>query len=285
MFDIITFGSATKDVFLELEKPLIKEKAFLFDLGAKINIRKIFFSSGGGGTNSAFTFSNQGFKTAYCGMIGNDDPGDEIFKEIKEQKINTSLISRTNLKPTNYSIIINYPKRDRTILTFRGASSELKEINWQKLKASWFYIAPFENNKLFEKIINFAALNKIKVAINPGSKQFSGNWQKWIKKIDIIFLNEEEMNILKNKIKGFQGILNITKGPEGVSVSHKEKQFFKKAPKSFIADRTGAGDSYASGFVSNYIRNNDIKKAMEFGVLNATSCLKKIGAKKGLLKK
>ncbi|MDD5606687.1 MAG: carbohydrate kinase family protein [Candidatus Pacebacteria bacterium] len=283
MFDIITFGSATKDVFLEIENPLIKKESFFLELGKKIKIKKINFSSGGGGTNTAFTFSNQGFKTAYCGMIGQDDSGDEILKELEKQKINTSLIQRTKLKPTNYSIIINHPHKDRTILTYRGASSLLKSICFKK--AFWFYIAPFENNKLFEKILNFANKNNIKVAVNPGYEQFKGNWIQWIKKVDIIFVNELEYNILKNKLKQFKGILNITQGPQGVSVFYNNKKYFKKTPNSKVLDRTGAGDSYASGFMSEYIRTNDIEKSMAYGVKNAISCLRKIGAKQGLLKK
>ncbi len=285
MFDIITFGSAAKDVFVELENPFLKKKSFFLKLGAKLNVKKIYFSSGGGGTNTAFTFSNQGFKTAYCGMLGKDNSAKEILKELKKQKINTSLIQKTDLKPTNYSIIINYPGKDRTILTFKGASALLKAPHWQKLKAVWFYIAPFENNDLFEKILDFAFSKNIKVAVNPGNNQFKGNWKKWIEKIDILFLNQEEMNLLKKKIKGFKGILNVTKGFRGASVFYQKKVFTKKAPKSRVIDRTGAGDSYASGFLSNYIQTNNIKKAIAFGIANATACLKKIGAKQGLLKK
>ncbi len=281
MFDIITFGSATKDVFIELENPLIKKESFYLELGKKIKIEKLNFSSGGGGTNTAFTFSNQGFKTAYCGIIGDDELGDEVLKELKKQKIDTSLIQRTKLKPTNYSIVINHPDKDRTILTYRGASSYLKKVVFKK--ANWFYVAPFENNKLFGEILNFAKKNKIKVAANPGYDQFKGNWKEWKNKIDVLFLNQEEMDILK--IKNFSGILNVTQGPKGVFVFHNNKKYFKKAPNSKVADRTGAGDSYASGFLAEYIKSNDIKKAINFGVKNATSCLKKIGAKQGLLKK
>ncbi len=93
------------------------------------------------------------------------------------------------------------------------------------------------------------------------------------------------MNLLKKKIKGFKGILNVTKGFRGASVFYQKKVFTKKAPKSRVIDRTGAGDSYASGFLSNYIQTNNIKKAIAFGIANATACLKKIGAKQGLLKK
>lgn len=285
MFDIITFGSASRDVFLELKNPLVKNESFKLELGAKLNIEKIYFSSGGGGTNSAFTFSNQGFKTAYCGMVGKDDTGDEILKELKEQGIDVSLISRTDLKPSNYSIVVNHPEKDRTILAYRGASSLIKKIDWSKMKSSWFYIAPFKNNELFGEILEFASDNNIKVAVNPGMKQLKVDWKDWVKKIDIIFVNEKEMAILKEKLNGFEGILNVTKGPKGVSTFFKEKSFEKKAPNSKVADRTGAGDSYASGFVSEYIRSKNIEKAMDYGILNATSCLKKIGAKQGLLKK
>ena len=44
----------------------------------KIDVDEIMFNSGGGGTNTAATFAKQGFKTAFCGAIGNDIAGKEI---------------------------------------------------------------------------------------------------------------------------------------------------------------------------------------------------------------
>ena len=61
MFDVITFGSATRDVFLrskamELHKEHGIEEA-CFPFGAKIDIDDIDFETGGGATNNAVTFT------------------------------------------------------------------------------------------------------------------------------------------------------------------------------------------------------------------------------------
>ena len=66
MYDIITFGSASQDVFLKSKKflPVLGKifatgKGICLPLGSKIEIGDIFFTSGGGGTNTAATFANQ----------------------------------------------------------------------------------------------------------------------------------------------------------------------------------------------------------------------------------
>jgi len=79
MYDVITFGSATKDYFLTLKegtynikknRDSITGEDLVFPLGSKIEIKKLFGFTGGGGTNSAITFSKQGLKTAYVGICG-----------------------------------------------------------------------------------------------------------------------------------------------------------------------------------------------------------------------
>ena len=66
----------------------------------------------------------------------------------------------------------------------------------------------------------------------------------------------------------------------GVQVGHEVA-----APKIEVADRTGAGDSFASGFVSEYMRSEDIIASIQLGIANANGCLSKLGAKNGLLEK
>src|SRR3989344_6448749 len=108
MFDIITFGSATRDILVRPKNlTLLKYNAgsangkgvcFPLPLGSKIDIDDIQFNTGGGGTNIAATFSLQGFKTAFCGMVGEDIEGKEIISELKKFKINTSLLQTTGKK-------------------------------------------------------------------------------------------------------------------------------------------------------------------------------------------
>ena len=79
----------------------------------------------------------------------------------------------------------------------------------------------------------------------------------------------------------------MTKGGEGVVVS--DGKYLYSAlpnPDRKIVDTTGAGDSFAAGFLSDYIRyNGDIEKAIQLGLANSEANLSEIGAKTGLLEK
>lgn len=316
MLDIVTFGSVSWDIFVKpknskiiSDKKFVTGKGVCFNLGSKVDIEEIEFNSGGGGTNTAATFSKQGFKVAYCGAMGDDLSGKEIIKELKKININTGLVVQKEEKYTNHSIVLNSGgKRDRTILVYRGASELLcdKDINWEKIKKAkpkWFYLAPLSGKlaALTEKIVDFARKNKIKVAINPGNSQLKIPTRKLkdiLSKVDVLFLNQEEASLLtkipyqkeeeifKEIDKMCPGITIMTKGKRGVVVSDGKHIYSAKPLKIKVSDRTGAGDSFASGFISGLIKfEGSIEEAIQLGMANANSCLQKIGAKNGLLDK
>ncbi len=316
MLDIITFGSATLDIFVrdkefsfKKDKRLFTEKGVFFPLGTKIDIDELYFSSGGGGTNVAASFAQQGFKTAYCGMLGSDPAGEQIKKDIQDLKVDTGLISRTDKKPSNHSIVLSVPGKDRTILIYRGASELLSfnDIPWKKIKTrlrtgGWFYLAPMSGklSKHFEKIVDFGFKNGIRIAVNPGNSQLElpkKKIEKILEKTNILNLNQEEAAFLTGipyrkekeifkKIKSFySGTFIMTKGTAGATVSDGKYIYEVGIMDSKVADRTGAGDSFSAGFVSGIMRKNNIEYALQLASANATSCLKKWGAKNGLLKK
>lgn len=309
MFDIITFGSASQDVYLESKNFLpLKGKNFksgkgiCFNFGSKIELEKAMFFSGGGGTNTAATFANLGLKTAYCGMVGNDCFGDVIINELKAMNIDISLVQRTKAQKTNISFILNYPGADKSIMVYRGASDILQENNipWAKLKnTKWFYLAPFSGKLagLTGKLIDYAKANKIKVAFNPGYKQLvSLNRKCFLKKVDILIINKEEaslitklsynkeIEIFKKMDKFVPGICVMTKGKDGAVVSDGEYIYSAKSMSKKVVDTTGAGDSFGSGFVSGIAKTNDIVFSIQLGMANSAANLAKFGAKDGLLK-
>lgn len=315
MYDIITFGSAAQDIHLRSkafkivkdEKDFVSGSGICLNLGSKIDVDDVIFSTGGGGTNTAATFAKQGFRTAFCGAIGVDVAGLEIVRELKHLRIDTRFLVKKKDKHTNQSIIISNTGEDRTILVYRGASDVFcdKDINWNKVKkAKWFYLAPFSGTLCdnFEKIVDFAYENKIKIAANPSLQQLSlpvDQLKKIFSKIDILFLNQEEAayltkvsfedenEIFKKIDEICPGIAVMTKGQEGVAVSDGE-YFYSARPGSDkkILDTTGAGDSFASGFLSGYIRfNGDIVKSIQLGLGNSKANIAEIGAKTGLLTK
>lgn len=311
-YNIITFGSATRDIFLKARQFLIGdfkkdhiEKEILLPYGYKINIEEIHFHSGGGGINTAATFAAQGLETAYCGVIGKDPEGEEILKEIKKKGIKTELILRTDKKPTNLSVIFSTPK-ERTILAYKGASEILNkpQIPWSKIKnTKWLYLAPFGEKltKVFRDIIDFAKKNKIKVMANLGVSQLklsSKVLHPLLKKIDILLLNQEEGQILTKdfSLKGeklikkikkfFPGILILTNGEKRVLISDGNLLYSAPPLKIKVLDKTGAGDAFGAGFLSGYIKTKgNIIISTQLAIANSAFCLKKWGAKEGLLRR
>ena len=80
MVKICALGSASQDVFISGEgissqlDPKINKyaKEFVqpFKLGAKINVEKVNFATGGGATNAAVTFARQGLSCFFFGKMG-----------------------------------------------------------------------------------------------------------------------------------------------------------------------------------------------------------------------
>ncbi|MDD2730927.1 MAG: carbohydrate kinase family protein [Candidatus Portnoybacteria bacterium] len=311
MFDVITFGSATFDIFARSKNLKIIDcadfpngKAMAIGAGAKVYIEEMVFASGGGGTNSAATFARQELETAYVGLVGEDANGRELLQEMAKLGANTSFMKITKLAKTPCSIILSGGE-ERSILVFEGASHLLAEsdIDWRKIKKTkWFYVAGLsgESSKVFGKIIDFAKENGIKVAVNPGKEQLGrdlADLKKLLPKIDILLVNQEEASQIagvdfKNEEELFRkfdelvpGIAVMSKGKEGVSVSDGKNIHRAGIPESGYVDRTGAGDAFGSGFVSKIIAGASIQEAIQFGTANATSIVQQVGAKNGLLKK
>lgn len=314
MYDIITFGSAAQDIHLKSKafkilndnKDFATGQGICLPFGSKIDVEDIVFSSGGGGTNTAATFAKQGFKTAFCGAVGDDIMGREILRELKELKIDTKFVLIKKERHTNQSIIVSTTGDERTILVYRGASELLvkEDILLNKLKAKWFYLAPFGGLLCdnFSGIINFAKQNNIKIAINPSKQQLSLSIEELkniLQKVDILFLNQEEASFLTKinfedengifkKIDGLcPGIAVMTKGGEGVTVSDGKYLYSARPnPNRKVVDTTGAGDSLGAGFLAEFIRTNgNIESAIQFGLANSAGNLSEIGAKTGLLEK
>jgi len=303
-FDIITFGSGTKDfyfIFDHLSSETIADGIKL-SLGAKIEVDRVLALTGGGGTNVAVGLRKLGFTTAWCGMVGNDLSGQEVIHDLENFKVDTSLVLKNNQKPTNQSVILMAPGTERTILVYRGASNELDQnsLPWSKLQTDWFYLAPLggKNLEFFNPLLDFSCEQKIRVAINPGTRQITfmkTKLREILGKIDILFVNEEEASLItgissQNLVEIAheldnltKGIWVITRGSKGAIASDKKFYYRSGILPTEVIDKTGAGDSFNSGFLGSYLRSSDMVLALQLGTANAAKNLEQWGAKMDLL--
>lgn len=286
MFDVITFGSATSDTFLRLKK------GTSFSPGGKILVEDLKLFSGGGGTNTACTFANLGFKTAYLGKVGDDSAGEMIREDLKKFKVSTKFLKTDKKRKTAMSVILSPLDTDRTILIFQGACHFMAkdDIPWRKIKkAKWFYIAPLykKSVELLSPLVKFAKEQGIKVAVNPSAEQLERRHalKPILNQVDLLILNQEEANLLANLTSFCPGIIVITKGGEG-SVVYKDKTVFEAGiVKVKLIEKTGAGDAFGSGFLAGLLEKDSIEYAIQLAASNAASCIQEPGAKNGLLKK
>ena len=305
MFDVITFGSVAVDVFMDLPPKFVKKSAhftsakdLVFDLGSKIDIPETRVAFGGGAINAARTFAAQEFGTACCVMTGDDILGREAIAYLKDLGIKTDLIAKTEKKSTNSSVVLNAPGMDRVILVYRGASEFLsaESIDWQKLNAKLFYLAPLSGKlcRLTERITTHAKKQGAMVAANLGNSQLAMGRacvKSLLARIDVLILNKEEAaimtgvdyndekNIIKKTARMHPGINVITKGKDGAAIIADGKIYEAKLRKFKVADVTGAGDAFGSGFMSGMLMSdNDIEYSMKLALINAKHCLSSRGA-------
>ncbi len=116
---------------------------------------------------------------------------------------------------------------------------------------------------------------------------------KVLKEIDVLTINDEEARLLTNThslrkaakqiLSMGPKILIIKKGEHGALLFHKNDVFFAPAlPLEDVFDPTGAGDSFAGGFVGYLSRTKDIsfdnlKRAIVVGSAMASFTVEKFG--------
>jgi sugar/nucleoside kinase (ribokinase family) len=117
-----------------------------------------------------------------------------------------------------------------------------------------------------------------------------------LKSVDVLTINDEEARQLSGEyslVKAARVIramgpkyLVIKKGEHGALLFHGENTFFVPAlPLEEVFDPTGAGDSFAGGFIGYLAKTNDfsfesMKRALVFGSVVASHCVEKFGPNK-----
>jgi len=125
---------------------------------------------------------------------------------------------------------------------------------------------------------------------------FMDDLKEALKEVDVLTINDEEARQLSTEyslVKAAKVILAmgpkyliIKKGEHGALLFNNEEVFFAPAlPLEEVFDPTGAGDSFAGGFIGYLAKTNDIsfenmKRAVINGSAMASFCVEKFGTQK-----
>ena len=306
MARIVSLGSALQDIYLIDHDDFIGtkkgdvEKLEQINIGSKVDIDKISFEVGGGGTNSAVTFARHGHDAVFLGNVGNDPAAQAIESLLDDEGVDTSYVTHLDNQQTGVSVVLLDTKSgERTILTYRGASAKfnnLSEDNLDEIKPDYMYVTSLRGDmdtllRFFEKAHEIGC----KIMFNPGKLEIKEKKKLLglLDLVDILLVNKSEAaEIVPGKVLeeliahlgAYCKTVIITTGAMGAIATNGEETYrfgiYEDLP---VKDTTGAGDSFGSGFLAHLAAGKSFKESLVFGAANSTSVVSKLGAKAGIL--
>ncbi len=306
MYDVITLGSGTIDIFAHTEfAELIsmtdgvkKEKFVAYPVGTKILVNELRFDVGGGGTNTAVCCARLGVKAAWLGILGDDMNAKRITDCLKKEKVDC--LAQEGKGITGTSIILDSIAHDRTILAYKGVNDDwkFKHTPLNKINAKWLYCCAMTGGSYEEmvKLVTWAEKKGIKVVFNASAylaKKGRDFLKGMLDRTDLFVLNDEEAamivgegkpeDLCRRLLKEGPKMVVVTLGKDGSVATDGNHIYRVYCHEKDVVETTGAGDSFASTLMVGLIKENDFGYALKLGLANSESVVMGHGAKDKLL--
>lgn len=306
MFDIVSVGDSTLDIFLKISDATVvcninKETCQIcFNYADKIPVESINETLGGNACNTSVAFSRLQLKSALYSFAGNDEVGQKLKSTLKREKVSVKYLKLLKGQKSNQSTVLNF-KGERTILIYH----EPRQYDFKlRDKTNWLYLTSMAkgSEKIFSKILKYIKSHSAKLAYNPGTFQLrmgAEGSKEILKQTEILFLNKEEAvswTALEISAPIKTHLLTLSRlGPKIVVItdglngsyaydSQTQKYYYMKIFESPRLEATGAGDSYGAGFTAARCYGLSVSEAMRWGSFNAAEVVQHIGPQAGLLK-
>ncbi len=308
MIDLLTIGDVDIDLYMKIadnNELAASDKAgnprICFYHGSKIPVEHFETSIAGNSLNVGVSCQLLGLQTSIYTELGDDSNGERIVSELKTLGVDTKYCLKNPGSPTNVHTVIVYGG-ERTIFSYHEKRN-YRVLDWEKPK--WIYYSSMgygfeEFQKQFIQYLASPAGKNIGVAFNPGTYQLKTgleSFKEFLKYTDILFLNVEEAKQIVGDYeipKLHEGLHKlgvkmsvITEAANGASASDGNETlnvpiYSDSRP---VLDKTGAGDSFAAGFLAAITYGKDMHEALLWGTVNSGANVKVIGATKGVLTK
>ena len=260
---------------------------------------KISTHGGGAAGNVASWLTRTDARATILGHVGDDAAGAALVSEFDALGVR-----HNNLVVDNGSsgvvVVLVDPTGERTMFPDNGANSglhigdlpELDEFNAVYL-SGYSPLDPLSRPGVLEMIAKIKEAG-LPIFFDPAS--VGGMMEvpleeikSWIRLMDVILLNEEEaiyltgesspeaaIELLLNECptvvikRGSLGAIGKVRGSILVSVT---------ALPTEVVDTTGAGDSFAAGFIAHYTLTKNMQHGLESGAAVAARCVAIVGAR------
>ena len=255
---------------------------------------------GGAATYISLSASQFGVGSGIVSVVGGDFPK-EYLKKLNARKINTDGIEvveggKTFFWKGKYHNDLN--TRD-TLITDLNVLANFSPVVPKDFQAPEFLMLGNLHPAVQMAVINQIPVRPKLVVLDTMNFWMDNTWDELmavIGKIDVITINDEEARQLSGEyslVKAAQKIYEmgpkyvvIKKGEHGALLFHEDKVFYAPAlPLEEVFDPTGAGDTFAGGFIGHMAKSEDISfENMKRGVIAgsnlASFCVEKFGTER-----
>lgn len=303
MLDLLSVGAIKLDTFIVLPEASVKcelktsECKLCIEYGHKIPVAAFVTQVAGSAPNVAVGLARMKLKTAVLSTMGDDPAYKQAVEFLRREKVATTLLKQQKGFHTSAAVVLN----------FKGESTQLVDHvpHTYRLPASlpkckYLYVSELGGKyELLYKDAIAAAKRGVAVGFNPGSVQIAERKKVFfdlLKVTDVLFLNASEARRVLNIENNGEIRHTLTKlralGPKYVVVTDAERGAYAydgnqmhttKAFSGKLVEATGAGDSFATGFLGAILKGHTHAEALRWAAVNASSVIGYVGPTKGLL--
>ena len=312
-YDVLAIGNALVDILCSVEDDFLikhdvpkggmtllnKEKAseIYDDMGQTQRM------SGGSAANTIAILAKLGLKTAYIGSVADDPLGKKNFThDIGSINVDFHAFKTQGTDTTGHCSVLVTPDAQRTMCTYLGCAGNIPTDALDPSVISAANITYIEGylwdqeitKQTIQKTLEIVKYSEKKAAFSLSDlfcvDRHREDFIKLIKNdFDIVFANEDEIKSLFN-VNNFNDALQacrqmnrlfaLTRGEKGSVIVYNDQIHIidSIAPKN-LCDTTGAGDSFAAGFLYGLSQNMDYYHAALLGSSIASEIISHYGAR------
>ena len=308
-FDLIGIGNPIMDLLAHVPESFLTshvsgEKGGMVlvddqDLAALIGKigSKVAITPGGSAANATLGATRLGLRSTYVGKIGRDITAEDYLANFIAAGGDGSRFKRATL-PNGRCLSMVTPDGQRTMRTHLGAAMTLSpdEITVEDFKgARHAHIEGYLlfNPALAEKVAATARAAGCTISLELASFEIVNVARDWIlaqlkEGVHVVFANEDEIRALfktdesydsqARRLASFGGIGAVKIGKDGAWVAKgHELHRIQPVKVAKVVDTTGAGDSWAGGFLYGYLRGYSAAAAGALGSALGAECVQHLG--------
>ena len=303
----MSVGGATFDLFVFCDHTvteLPKGPAYTLPLGEKIPVDKIIGKCGGGASNTSVGLARLGCDALFCGVVGDDQWGQALLKNLQEQGVNTDSATIIEEETSSFSIVFTTATGERVILYDAGTNEHLHDVTFPRDRLAtvdWVYV-----NHLHEKscviqddLIDILTSDDApQLTWNPGGCQIAMGMNhplncKLLSHTTILLVNKEEALKLTGESYADEALRRlssagatnvcITDGKRGCIATDGTSMYRCGNVQAQPVDTTGAGDAFGTALTWGILSGFTLPVALKAASINGASVVSAIGAQTGLL--